>query len=96
MVQLLQHLITFDQFIEWLPENRRHELHKGTIVEMPPTGKHEDITGFLTQELTLEYTRMNLLYRIPPKALVKLKDKDTGYNPDLLLVDRRHLTSEPL
>ncbi|MDJ0716836.1 MAG: Uma2 family endonuclease [Prochloraceae cyanobacterium] len=38
---------------------------------------------------------MNLPYRIPPKALVKLKDKETGYNPDLLLIDRRHLASEP-
>ncbi|ACK65714.1 protein of unknown function DUF820 [Rippkaea orientalis PCC 8801] len=95
MVQLLPKLITFDEFIEWLPETRRYELHEGTIIEMQPTGKHEDIAGFLTQELTLEYTRMNLPYRIPPKALVKLKDKETGYNPDLLLIDRRKLVNEP-
>ncbi|NEO79160.1 Uma2 family endonuclease [Moorena sp. SIO4G3] len=96
MVQLLQQLITFDEFIEWLPENRRYELHEGMIVEMQPTGQHEDIAGFLTQELTLEYTRMNLPYRIPPKALVKLKDKETGYNPDLLLIDRQNIINEPL
>jgi len=95
MLQSLSKLITFDEFIEWLPEDRRYELHEGIIIEMQPTGKHEDITGFLTQELTLEYTRMNLPYRIPPKALVKLKNKETGYNPDLLLVDRRNLASEP-
>ena len=95
MLQSLSKLITFDEFIEWLPENRRYELHEGLIIEMQPTGKHEDITGFLTQELTLEYARMNLPYRIPPKALVKLKNKETGYNPDLLLVDRRYLDSEP-
>ncbi|GEM_PF-1106779 len=96
MVQLLPKLVTFDEFIEWLPENRRYELHEGAIVEMQPTGKHEDIAGFLTQELTLEYTRMNLPYPIPQKALVKPKDKETGYNPDLLLIDRRNLPSEPL
>lgn len=96
MIQLLPKLTTFDEFIEWLPEDRRYELHEGQIVEMQPTGQHEDITSFLTQELTLEYTRMNLPYRIPPKALVKLKDKETGYNPDLLLVDRRQLANEPL
>ena len=96
MIQSLPKLITFDEFIEWLPESRRYELHEGPIIEMQPTGKHEDITGFLTQELTLEYTRMNLPYRIPPKALVKLNNKETGYNPDLLLIDRRHLASEPL
>jgi Uma2 family endonuclease len=63
---------------------------------MQPTGQHEDITSFLTQELTLEYMRMNLPYRIPSKALVKLKDKETGYNPDLLLINRQNLINEPL
>lgn len=96
MIQLLPRLITFDEFIEWLPEDRRYELHEGKIVEMQPTGQHEDITSFLTQELTLEYIRMNLPYRIPQKALVKLQDKDTGYNPDLLLVNRQNLINEPL
>ncbi len=96
MIQSLPKLISFDEFIEWLPENHRYELHEGTIVEMQPTGKHEDIAGFLSQELTLEYMRMNLPYRIPPKALVKLKDKETGYNPDLLVIDRRCLANEPL
>jgi Uma2 family endonuclease len=89
-------LLTFDEFIEWLPENRRYELHDGIVTEMQPTGKHEDVTAFLTQELTLEYTKMQLPYRIPQKALIKLINKETGYNPDLLLIDRRHLASEPL
>jgi Uma2 family endonuclease len=96
MIQLLPKLITFDEFIEWLPENRHYELHEGKIIEMQPTGQHEDITSFLTQELTLEYMRMNLPYRIPSKALVKLKDKETGYNPDLLLINRQNLINEPL
>ncbi|MGC1245629.1 MAG: Uma2 family endonuclease [Spirulinaceae cyanobacterium] len=96
MVQLSPKLLTFDEFIEGLPENRRYELHDGTIIEMQPTGKHEDITGFLTQELTLEYTRMQLSYRIPPKALVKPRNKQTGYNRDLLIVDRSQLELEPL
>ena len=96
MIQLLPKLTTFDEFIEWLPEDRRYELHEGIVIEMQPTGKHEDITSFLAQELTLEYMRMNLPYRIPPKALVKLKDKETGYNPDLLLINRQNLINEPL
>lgn len=96
MTQLLQKLITFDEFIEWLPEDRRYELHEGNIIEMQPTGKHEEITAFLTEELTLEYRKMNLPYRIPPKALIKLKNKETGYNPDLLLINRQQLKSEPL
>ncbi len=45
-------LYTFDEFIEWYPENspRRYELHNGVIIEMPPaTGDHADIISFLIE-----------------------------------------------
>ena len=43
-------LYTFDEFIEWYPENsgKRYELHNGIIFEMPkPTGTHSDVAGFI-------------------------------------------------
>ncbi|GFZ98678.1 hypothetical protein CYANOKiyG1_10060 [Okeania sp. KiyG1] len=40
--------------------------------------------------------RMKLPYRIPQKALIKLKDKETGYNPDVLIMDRQNLINEQL
>ncbi len=39
---------------------------------------------------------MKLPYRIPQKALIKLKDKETGYNPDVLIMNRKNLINEPL
>lgn len=50
--------ITFEEFIEWLPENiaKRYELHDGIIVEMSqPSGKHKKARGFLAGEITVEY-----------------------------------------
>ena len=47
-------IYTFDEFIEWYPENSvvRYELHKGVIIEVPPpTGKHEGVVGFLTIQI---------------------------------------------
>ncbi|MFN5206768.1 MAG: Uma2 family endonuclease, partial [Pseudanabaena sp.] len=33
-------LVTFDEFVEWKPEQGFYELHNGVIVEMPqPVGK---------------------------------------------------------
>lgn len=60
VVQVLSTLTTFTEFLEWKPEGGRYELHKGAIVEMQPTGKHEQITGFLATELTLEFRRLQL------------------------------------
>ena len=33
-------LMTFVEFIDWKPDNRRYELHHGTPIEMQPTGDH--------------------------------------------------------
>jgi len=96
MIQTQPKILTFEEFLESKAENRCYELHDGVMVEMQPTGEHEDITAYLVQEFTLLYTQLQLPYRIPSKALVKPPAKDTGYIPDLLLLNRQALASEPL
>ena len=96
MIQTQPKILTFEEFLEHKAENRCYELHDGVMVEMQPTGEHEDITAYLVQEFTLLYTQLQLPYRIPSKALVKPPAKDTGYIPDVLLLNRQALASEPL
>ncbi|NWF62358.1 MAG: Uma2 family endonuclease [Fischerella sp.] len=97
MSQALPKLVTFKEFVEWKPDRGRYELHDGVIVEMPqPTGDHEDIIGFLAEKFTLEYVRLNLPYSIPKTALVKPPESESGYSPDLLLLNRSNLVNEPL
>ncbi|MHC5827533.1 MAG: Uma2 family endonuclease, partial [Nostoc sp.] len=61
MIQSLQKLFTFDEYLEFLetqPENIRYELHDGNIIQMPPpSGKHEQIVAFLTMMLGYECLR---------------------------------------
>ncbi len=94
--QLKPQLMTFDEFLEWKPENKCYELHEGVIIEMQPTGKHEEISGFLAVEFALLFHQKKLPYFLPKQALVKLLSKDTGYLPDVLIVDRNALKDEPL
>jgi len=89
-------LMTFNQFIDWKPDNRRFELHHGTPVEMQPTGDHEEIISFLNSVLGLEIHRQQRPYLLPKQALVKLPDEDTAYLPDVLLINREGLAQEPL
>jgi Uma2 family endonuclease len=96
MTQALPKPITFEEFLEWKPETGRYELHDGTIIEMQPTGEHEEIKGFLTTKLIVEFDRLNLLYFIPNQALVKPPEKETGYLPDVLILNRANLAAEPL
>lgn len=89
--------VTFEEFVEWKPEGKRYELHNGVIFEMAqPLGDHEDITGFLAEKITAEYLRLNLPYRIPKTVLVKPPENESGYSPDVLVLNRSNLTNEPL
>ncbi|MEC4818489.1 MAG: Uma2 family endonuclease [Scytonema sp. PMC 1069.18] len=92
-------LVTFDEFIAWYPENseRRYELHNGVIVEMPlPKGGHEKVVGFLVKKLNVEVDRLNLPYFVPKTVIVKPSENQSGYSPDVLLLDDSNLVNEPI
>lgn len=97
MVQLLQKPVTFAEFADWKPDGGSYELHNGVIVEMPqPLGPHEDIIGFTARKITVEFDRLNLPYSIPKQALVKPPESESGYVPDILLLNRANFVNEPL
>jgi Uma2 family endonuclease len=99
MVQSLSQktLVTFEEFAQWKPENGKYELHDGVIVEMPqPTGDHENVVGFLTLEISVDIKQLGLPYFIPKTALIKPPDNESGYSPDIMVVNRSNLIHEPL
>ena len=97
MIQIATKTLTFEEFAEWKPENGRYELHNGEIVEMSqPIGDHEEVIGFSARKLTVEFDRLNLPYFIPGQALVKPPENESAYSPDILILNRRNLASEPL
>jgi len=89
--------ISFEEFLKSYPEEgRRYELIEGVIVEMLPTGSHEDISGFLIAELSLEIRKQNLPYSIPKTCLLKPIAPRSGYLPDVAVINREQLKDEPL
>ncbi len=99
MTQAIPKLVTFEEFIDRLPENSgiRYELHNGEIVEMAqPVGDHEEVKGFLSIEIPVEIKRLGLPYVIPNQAIVRPPEKDSGYFPDVLVLNRANLVNEQL
>ncbi|MEL7035663.1 MAG: Uma2 family endonuclease [Cyanobacteria bacterium J06592_8] len=98
MIQMISKPISFDEFVAWYPENTvcKYELHNGRIVEMPlGTGTHSNITGFISLKLGVQIDRYELPYSIPGDCLLKLLDDQSGYQPDVIVLDRGELSKEP-
>ncbi|MEH2133845.1 MAG: Uma2 family endonuclease [Nostoc sp.] len=99
MTQAIPKLVTFEEFVDRLPENSgvRYELHNGEIVEMAqPVGEHEEVKGFLGIEIPFEIKRLGLPYIVPNQVIVRPPEKDSGYFPDVLVLNRANLANEPL
>jgi Uma2 family endonuclease len=88
-------LYTFDEFIEWYPENsgKRYELHNGVIVEMPkPTGTHSNVAGFISGILFIEILRLKLPYSIPKECVIKVENN--SYEPDVIVLDKNQVANQ--
>jgi Uma2 family endonuclease len=99
MIQTLTKIVTFEEFVNSLPDNSdiRYELHHGEIVKMAqPVGDHEELKGFLTIKISAKIDGLNLPYVIPNQVIVRPEGKDSGYFPDLLVLNRANLANEPL
>jgi Uma2 family endonuclease len=98
VIQALHNPVTFDEFIEWYPENSEtcYELHQGSIIETPkPKGKHSLVAGLINGEAFLEIRRQNFSYVIPKECVVRSLDGESGYEPDVIVLNTPELVNEP-
>jgi Uma2 family endonuclease len=88
--------LSFDEFIDWYPENseNRYELRRGMVLEMPkPRGKHSRMAGDLAFDLGTAIRQANQSYFIPKECVVKFAN-DTGYEPDIIVLDETAIVDE--
>ncbi|HZG38803.1 MAG TPA: Uma2 family endonuclease [Nodosilinea sp.] len=95
MVQAVPQITTFDEFIAWYPEHGRYELINGRVQTVKPTGAHEQVGGYLNGRLSVEIARLGLPYFIPKSCTVKPFGEQSGYLPDVVVVDQTQLQHEP-
>ncbi|MBO3458357.1 Uma2 family endonuclease [Aetokthonos hydrillicola Thurmond2011] len=97
--QAQQKIYTFDEFIEWYPENSvvRYELHDGIIVEMPkPKGKHSKLTGSLVGKFltTISEIGKTDIWFIPRESIIKPRRDKSGYEPDIIILNQETIDTE--
>jgi Uma2 family endonuclease len=96
MVQAAPKLITVNEFITQYGDNNHYELIDGELIEIEPTGPHEQISAFTSRKLNVEIDHQNLPYFTPSRCLVKLLGTNTAFRPDVIVLDQTQLINEPL
>ena len=64
MVQTIPELITTTDFVDRYGDESRYELIDGELIEMEPTGPHEEIAAFVGRKLNVEIDRQDAAYFI--------------------------------
>jgi Uma2 family endonuclease len=65
MIQTNPKLLSTDEFIAQYGDQEQSELIDGELIDLEPTGLHEQVIGFMARKLNVEIDRLNLPYFIP-------------------------------
>ncbi|MTJ50914.1 Uma2 family endonuclease [Dolichospermum sp. UHCC 0259] len=96
MVQSSLKLITANEFVTQYGDNECYELIDGELIEMEPTGPHEQVSSLIGRKLNVEIDHQDLPYFIPHRCLIKLLGTNTAFRPDVIVLDQTQLINEPL
>ncbi|MBD2195103.1 MULTISPECIES: Uma2 family endonuclease [Calothrix] len=96
MVKSAAKILTVDEFITQYGDSDRYELIDGELIDMEPTGPHEQVSAFIGRKLNVEIDTQDVAYLIPHRCLVKLLGTDTAFRPDVIVLDQTQLINEPL
>lgn len=98
IARITQTPLSLNDFVNWYPEHSEfhYELRRGVVIKMPkPKGKHSEIAGFVIKRLNQAIDQIMAPLFIPRECIIKISD-NTGYEPDVVVVNRQCLDHEPL
>ncbi|NEO31864.1 MAG: hypothetical protein F6K36_15790 [Symploca sp. SIO3C6] len=72
MVKAASKFITADQFIRQYGDNQCYELIDGELIEMEPTGPHEQVAALIGRKLNVEIDQKYPDFFIPYRCLIKI------------------------
>jgi Uma2 family endonuclease len=96
MTQAIPKLLTFDEFIARYGDDERYELIDGELIDMEPTGPHEEVAAFVLRKVNVEIDRLSVRWFTPARCLIKPLGTSIAFRPDVVVLDKAEITNEPL
>ncbi|MEL7035256.1 MAG: hypothetical protein AAFO04_06510 [Cyanobacteria bacterium J06592_8] len=91
MVQSASNLLTVDEFILQYGDRDRYELIDGELIDMEPTGTHEQVAAFIGRKLNVEIDRQIGKPKQPTVTICRLVGDE--YQKQLLQNNNRLISS---
>ena len=88
--------ISFEAFVASYLDDVRYELIDGELIDLEPTGLHEQVAGLINRKLNVAIELLDLPWFIPMKCLIKPLGLNSAFRPDIVIIDQTALTNEPL
>ncbi|MEA5472321.1 Uma2 family endonuclease [Spirulina sp. 06S082] len=88
--------ISFNEFINCYGDDKNYELIDGELIDMEPTGLHEQVGAFVSRKLNVQIDLLDLPYFIVHCCLLKPLGIATAFRPDIMVLDEAALSREPL
>lgn len=103
MTQATPKALTFEAFVDQYGDDGSfgeqsycYELIDGELIDMEPTGPHEEVAAFIVRKVNVEIDRLNLRWFIPQRCIIKPLGTSTAFKPDAAVIDKAALAKEPL
>ncbi|KAF3885314.1 MULTISPECIES: Uma2 family endonuclease [Nostocales] len=96
MTKAVPKLLTFDDFMTKYGDNERYELIDGELLDMEPTGPHEEVAAFILRKVNVEIDRLSVGWFTPTRCLIKPLGTTTAFRPDVVVLDKATIVNEPL
>jgi Uma2 family endonuclease len=88
--------LTYEEFLGQFGDDDHYELIDGELVDLEPTGKHEQVAAFILRKLNAEIDRLDQSWFTPTRCLLKHPTPGITFRPDVIVLDQNKLDEEPL
>jgi Uma2 family endonuclease len=88
--------LIFEKFLAQYGDDDRYELIDGELIDLEPTGLHEQVAAFILRKLNVEIDRFDLPWFTPTRCLLKPLALGVAFRPDVIVLNRDELYKEPL
>jgi Uma2 family endonuclease len=96
--------LTYEEFLGQFGDDDRYELIDGELVDLEPTGKHEQVAAFILRKINAEIDsyacakgdQLDRSWFTPTHCLLKHPNLGIAFRPDVIVLDQDKLDDEPL